>query len=166
MSTKHLGAPASANDDLMDKADVTTAINSAAGDGLTSSAGVHAVGAGTGLTVVTDSVSVSANYRSIAIPFYIAGSLTTGVKTPEFIFPVACTLVDMKGRIASGSNATYRPSKNGGSSDGTTSASTSQSTISTSQNVSFVAGDRLSLNVVSAGTDGADLSVTFWANIT
>lgn len=112
---------------------------------------------------VDDAVAGAGGGGGIAIPFYIAGSLTTGTKTPEFIFPVACTLIDMKGRCNSGSSTTYRPAKNG-STTGTTSASTSTTVVSTTQSVSFSAGDRLALNVVAAGT-GADLSVTFWATI-
>lgn len=166
MSTKHLGTPASDNDDLMDKADVTSAINAAAGNGLTSSVGTLNVGAGTGITVDTSNVSVTANYRSIAIPFHIAGTVTTGVKLAEFIFPVAATLVDMRCRLASGSGTTtVRPSKNGGASDGTAQNVTTSS-ASTAQNVSFAAGDRLTINVTAVGTTPANLSVTMWANIT
>jgi hypothetical protein len=102
--------------------------------------------------------------NNLAVPFYISSTLTTGVKLPEFIAPVAMTLKSMSGRCATGSSATYRPSKNGGSADGTTSASTGQTVITTSQSVAFAAGDRLGLNIVAAGT-GADLSVTFWVSV-
>lgn len=101
---------------------------------------------------------------NLAVPFYISGTLTTGVKLPEFIAPVAMTVTSMKGRCATGSSATYRPSKNGGTSDGTTSASTGQTVITTAQSVSLAAGDRLGLNVVAAGT-GSDLSVTMWISV-
>ena len=101
----------------------------------------------------------------VPIPFYIAGALSTGVKLPEFIAPVAMTVVSMKGRCNSGSGAVYRPSKNGGTSDGTASAATGTTVITTTQSVSLAAGDRLALNITTAST-GSDLSVTFWAKVT
>lgn len=149
MATKSLGPAASGTTDITTKADVASAITSAAGTGLTGSGGTLAVGA---------------NYRSISIPFFLSSTLTTGTKLPEWIAPVACTVVSMSGRCNSGSSATYRPVVNG-SVAGTTSASTGTSVVTTSQSVSLSAGDRLGVNVVAAGT-GSDLSITFWANIT
>lgn len=155
MAIKQLGAATSGSTDAATKGYVDSAITS----------GLNAAD-GTGLTDNGSGVlAVGANYRSIAIPFHITGALSTGVKLPEFIAPVACTVVDMKGRCNSGASATYRPSKNGGTTDGTTSASTGTTVVSTSQSVSLAAGDRLGINIVAAGT-GSDLSVTMWANIT
>ena len=148
MAIKIVGAAASNNDDAMDKSDVASAINAAGGTGLTGTAGV---------------LDIDANYRSIAIPFYIAGTLTTGVKAPEFIFPVACTLVDMRFRLSSGT-ATIRPSKNGGTTDGST-GSVTTSSGNQSQSLAFAAGDRLAVNITVVGS-ASDLYVTFWANIT
>ena len=99
----------------------------------------------------------------MAIPFHISGSLTTGVKTAEFIAPFAMTITSMRGRVSAGTGVTYRPSKNGGSADGTTSASTTTTVVNTAQSLSLAAGDRLTVNVVNAGTGGANLSVTFGA---
>lgn len=103
----------------------------------------------------------------VPISIYVSGTLTTGVKKPVFIAPVTMTVVQMQGICDSGTSTgcTYRPSKNKGTSDGTTSAETLTSTVTTSQSLSLAAGDRLGLNVVSAGTNAADLSVTFWARI-
>lgn len=109
--------------------------------------------------------SVGAIGYGVAIPFHVTGALTTGVKKPEFIAPVAMTVVDMKARCGSGASATYRPSKNGGTTDGTTAAVTGTTVVSTTQSLTLAAGDRLGINVVAAGT-GADLSVTFWATVT
>lgn len=151
MTKKDYGAAASAADSLTKRSDVDAEITAAASTGLTSP--------GSG------QLAVSANYRSIAIPFYIAGSVTTGVKLAEFIFPVAATLVDMRCRLNAGTGTTtVRPSKNGGASDGTAQNVTTSS-ASTSQSVSFAAGDRLTINVTAVGTTPSDLSVTMWANI-
>lgn len=146
---KSLGPAASANEDLMDKSDVTAAINAADGTGLTDN--------GSGV------LSVGADYRSFPVVVYLTGTVTTGTKTPEFIAPVACTVVSMLGRCNSGSGAVYRPSKNAGTADGTASASTGTSVVTTSQSLSLAAGDRLALRVTTAG--GTDLSVTFWVRV-
>lgn len=100
----------------------------------------------------------------VAIPIYVGGTLTTGVKKAEFIAPVAMTVTKMMGRCDSGANAQYRPSKNGGSTDGTQSAVTGTSVVTTTQNVALAVGDRLTINVTAAGT-GVDLSVTLWARV-
>lgn len=103
----------------------------------------------------------------VPVTIYVSGTLSTGVKKPVFIAPEAMTIVKMVGICDSGTGTgcTYRPSKNKGSSDGTTSAATLTSPVTTSQSLSLAAGDRLGLNVVSAGTNAADLSVTFWARV-
>lgn len=100
----------------------------------------------------------------IPIPFHITGSQTTGVKLPEFIAPVAMTVTKAYARCNSGSGTAMRPSKNGGSSDGTILSSIGTSSVTNSQSVSLAAGDRLTVNVTTAGT-GSDLSVTFWAKV-
>jgi hypothetical protein len=111
-----------------------------------------------------DYVDTEVNAHAVmAIPFHVSGSLTTGVKTAEFIAPFAMTVTSMRGRCAAGSGATYRPSKNGGTADGTTSAATGTTVVTTAQSVSLAAGDRLTVNVVNAGTSASDLSVTFGA---
>lgn len=99
-----------------------------------------------------------------AIPFHVSGSVTTGSKAPQFIAPFAMTITMMRGVCASGASATYRPTKNG-SVTGNTSASTGTTVITTAQSVALAAGDRLGVNVVSAGT-GVDLSITFGAVVT
>lgn len=99
------------------------------------------------------------------VSFHIPGTLTTGVRTPEFLAPVACTVVSMKGRVSAGSAVTYRPVQNAAT-NGTTSASTSTSVVTTSQSLSLAADDRLRLEIVSAGSGGTDLSVTFWLKVT
>lgn len=102
----------------------------------------------------------------VPVPLFINGGLTTGVVKPEFIAPVPMRVEIMLGRCGSGSGVNYRPSKNGGTSTGTTSADTGTSVVTTSQNVTLAAGDRLTVNVTDAGSSAADLSVTFWAEIT
>jgi hypothetical protein len=162
MSTKHLGTAASNNDDLMDKADVTAAINAADGNGLTDNgSGVLSVGAGTGITVNADDVAVTAAFRTLPISFHLPGAQTTGVKTPEFISPVAGTITPMRGRCSAGSAVTYRLVKNGAS-NMDTSAGTGTSVVSTtlSTNNTVAAGDRIQLEVVNAGSGGTNLSVT------
>lgn len=166
MAIKQLGAAESGASDAATKGYVDTQFAAADGSGLTNSGNVLSVGAGTGITVNADDVAITANYRSIAIPFFIGGAVTTGVKLAEFIFPVAATLVDMRARLNAGTGTTtIRPSKNAGSSDGSTYNVTTTSG-NQSQSVSFAAGDRLTVNVTAVGTTPSDLSVTFWANIT
>lgn len=144
---KNLGAAASGTTDLMRKADVTAALNAADGTGLTDD--------GSGV------LSVAAAFRTVPIAFHIGGTLTTGVKTPEFISPVAGTITPMRGRCSAGSGVTYRLVKNG-SSNMDTSSSTGTTVVSTtlSTNNTVSAGDRVQIEVVSAGTGGTDLSVT------
>lgn len=101
----------------------------------------------------------------LPIPFSVSGSLTTGVKKPVFIAPVAMTIVKMYAICDSGSGAACRPSKNKGTSDGTILSSIGNaSAASNSQSLSLAAGDRLGVNVTTAGT-GVDMSVTFWAEV-
>ena len=109
---------------------------------------------------------VSANVQGyhLPIPFHIPGSLSTGVKTPEFIAPVDMVVEEMRGRCSAGSSVTYRPVKNG-STNGTTSASTGTSVVTTSQSLSLAAGDRVQLEIVNAGSGGTDLSVTMWVRV-
>lgn len=97
-----------------------------------------------------------------AIPFFVSGTLTTGVKTPEFIAPFAMTITAMYARCNSGSGAAVRPSKNGGTTDGTILSSIGTTVLNNSQSIALAAGDRLTVNVTTAGT-GADMSVTFKA---
>lgn len=166
MATRNMGTAASNTNDVATKGDVTSALNAADGSGLTDNgSGVLAVGAGTGITVNADDVAVSANYRSNAMPFHISGAVTTGVKTPKFIAPVAMTVVDMYAILASGSGTTtIRPSKNAGSSDGST-LNVTTSSGHTTQSLALAAGDTLTVNVTAIGTTPTDLSVTFWAKV-
>lgn len=146
MAIKSLGPSASGSSDIMTKADVTSAVNAAAGTGLSASSGV---------------LSVDTPFRTMPIAYHIQGSLTTGVKTPEFICPVAGTISPMRGRCSAGSGATYRLVKNGASNMNTSSA-TGTTVVSTtlSTNNTVAAGDRVQLEIVSAGTGATDLSVT------
>lgn len=117
-----------------------------------------------GLWYTKDDAGVENSLNNIlAIPFFIAGTLTTGTKLPEFIADRPMTVYTMRGRCNSGASATYRPAVNG-TAGGTTSASTGTSVVTTAQSVTLAAGDRLALNIVAAGT-GSDLSVTFWARV-
>lgn len=145
---KILGAAASGNDDITDKADtnalISTALAAADGVGLTEAAGV---------------IDIDQVCRTVPVSFHIAGTLTTGVKIPKFICPVAGTIDSMRGICGSGANATYRVKVNG-STNGTTSAVTTTSVVTTSSlAVSVSAGDYVQIEVVAAGT-GVDLSVT------
>lgn len=101
----------------------------------------------------------------VPIPLFINGDLDTGVVKPEFIAPVDMRVEKMLARAKTGSGVQYRPSKNGGTADGTESALTGQTVVTTTQSLDLAAGDRLTVNVTNAGT-GEDLSVTFWAEIT
>jgi hypothetical protein len=145
MSQKNLGPAASGSDDLMKKSDVTAAINAADGTGLTDN--------GSGV------INVDQDCRTVPIAFHVSGTVTTGVKKPKFICPVAGTIDSMRGVCDSGASATYRVKKNG-STNGTTSASTGTSVVTTSSlGISVSAGDYIQIEVVAAGT-GVDLSVT------
>jgi hypothetical protein len=95
------------------------------------------------------------------IPFHIAGSLSTGVKFPRFISPVACTLVNSRAYAGGGSGVTYRLVKNGATA-GNTSATVGAAVVTTALSTvtSLAVGDTLQVEIVSAGTSGADLSVT------
>ena len=95
------------------------------------------------------------------ISFHIAGTLATGVKQPRFISPIACTLVNARAYAGGGSGVTYRLVKNG-STNGNTSASVGAAVVTTSLSTvtSLAIGDVLQVEIVSAGTSGADLSVT------
>ena len=98
------------------------------------------------------------------ISFHIAGTLTTGVKAPRFISPVACTLSTARAFANAGSAVTYRLVLNG-STNSNTSASVGQAVVATSLTgvTSLAVGDVLQIEIVSAGTSGADLSVTIEA---
>jgi hypothetical protein len=95
------------------------------------------------------------------ISFHIAGALTTGVKAPRFISPVACTLSTARAFANAGSDVTYRIVLNA-STNSNTSASVGQAVVATSLTgvTSLAVGDVLQVEIVSAGTSGADLSVT------
>lgn len=95
------------------------------------------------------------------ISFHIAGTLAAGVKQPRFISPIACTLVNARAYAGGGSGVTYRLVKNG-STNGNTSASVGAAVVTTSLSTvtSLAIGDVLQIEIVSAGTSGADLSVT------
>jgi hypothetical protein len=95
------------------------------------------------------------------ISFHISGTLATGVKQPRFISPIACTLVSAQAYAGGGSGVTYRLVKNG-STNGNTSASVGGAVVTTSLSTvtSLAIGDVLQVEIVSAGTSGADLSVT------
>lgn len=154
MAIKQLGASPSGSSDADTKGARDTAISAAL-----------AAADGTGLTESGGVLSVGVQYRSIPIPFHLTSTQTTGVKLPEFIAPVAMTVVACYARANSGSGSAVRPSKNGGTGDGTILSSIGTSAVNNAQSVSLAAGDRLGINVTTAGT-GSDISVTFWANIT
>ena len=100
----------------------------------------------------------------IPISFHIAGTLATGVKQPRFISPIACTLVNARAYAGGGSGVTYRLVKNG-STNGNTSATVGAAVVTTSLSTvtSLAIGDVLQIEIVNAGTSGADLSVTIEA---
>lgn len=133
MTTKHVGVAPSNSADIIRKSDLDAVTNA----------------------------NQTAAFRTIAIPFHIQGTLTTGVKTPEFICPVSGSVTPMRGRCSAGSGVTYRLVKNG-SSNMDTSSSTGTTVVSTtlSTNNTVSSGDRVQLEIVSAGTGGTDLSVT------
>jgi hypothetical protein len=61
-----------------------------------------------------DYVDTEVNAHAVmAIPFHVSGSLTTGVKTAEFIAPFAMTVTSMRGRCAAGSGATFQERRHG-----------------------------------------------------
>jgi hypothetical protein len=95
------------------------------------------------------------------ISFHIAGALSVGVKQPRFISPIACTLVNARAYAGGGSGVTYRLVKND-STNGNTSGTVGNAVVTTSLSTvtSLAVGDILQVEIVSAGTSGADLSVT------
>ena len=95
------------------------------------------------------------------IAFHISGTLSTGIKAPRFIAPVACTLVTSRAYANAGSGVTYRLVKNTSTVSGT-SATVAQSVVATTLTTvtSLAQGDILQIEIVSAGTSGADLSIT------
>lgn len=99
------------------------------------------------------------------ISFHIAGTLTAGVKAPRFISPVACTLSTARAFANAGSAVTYRLVLNA-STNSNTSAGVGQAVVATSLTgvTSLAVGDVLQVEIVSAGTSGADLSVTVEAS--
>lgn len=144
--------------------------------------GVANITAGVALTKTGNTLDVDAATQSVPgylsaadktkidalempIPFHIAGSLSTGVKFPRFISPVACTLVNARAYAGGGSGVTYRLVKNGATT-GNTSATVGAAVVTTALTTvtSLAVGDTLQIEIVSAGTSGADLSVTVEAN--
>lgn len=140
--------------------------------------GVSTITAGTALSKTGNTLNVVAATQSVPgylsaadktkidaihmpIAFHISGTLTTGVKQPKFVAPVACTLVNARAIAGGGSGVTYRLYKNG-TTTGNTSASVGSSVVTTSLSTvtSLAVGDYLQVEIVSAGTSGADLSVT------
>ena len=107
----------------------------------------------------TDKTKIDA--LRMPISFHISGTLSTGVKQPRFISPIACTLVNARAYAGGGSGVTYRLVKNG-STNGNTSATVGAAVVTTSLSTvtSLAIGDVLQVEIVSAGTSGADLSVT------
>ncbi len=99
------------------------------------------------------------------ISYHFPGAVSTGLKTPEYLAPVAMEITLMYGRVSAGSGVTYRPVKNGAT-NGTTSGATGTTSVSTGQSLSLAAGDRLQLEVVNAGSGASNLSVTTWAKVT
>jgi hypothetical protein len=140
--------------------------------------GVANITAGVALTKTGNTLDVDAATQSVPgylsaadktkidalempISFHIAGTLSAGVKQPRFISPVACTLVNARAYAGGGSAVTYRLVKNGAT-NGNTSASVGAAVVTTSLSTvtSLAVGDTLQIEIVSAGTSGADLSVT------
>jgi hypothetical protein len=110
----------------------------------------------------TDKAKIDALEMPIA--FHIAGTLSTGVKQPRFMTPIACTLVNSRAYAGGGSGVTYRLVKVSGGSTTTsnTSATVGNAVVTTALTTvtSLAVGDTLQVEIVSAGTSGADLSVT------
>lgn len=107
---------------------------------------------------------LAVNAIKMPIAFHLAGSLSTGVKFPRFISPVACTLVNARAYAGGGSGVTYRLVKNSGGTvtNGNTSGTVGASVVATTLTTvtSLAVGDTLQVEIISAGTSGADLSVT------
>lgn len=112
----------------------------------------------------TDIVRKADLTNSVAIPFFLTGTATTGAKLPEFIAPVAMSVVACYARANSGSGTALRPTKNG-TDAGTILSSIGTTVVNNSQSVSLAAGDRFGVDVTTAGT-GSDISATFWATVT
>lgn len=140
--------------------------------------GVANITAGVALTKTGNTLDVDAATQSVPgylsaadktkidalempIPFHISGTLSTGVKFPRFIAPVACTLVNSRAYAGGGSGVTYRLVKNGATA-GNTSATVGAAVVTTALSTvtSLAVGDTLQVEIVSAGTSGAELSVT------
>ena len=115
--------------------------------------------ANAGLLSASDKAKLDGLHMPIS--FHISGALTAGVQLPRFISPVACTLSTARAYAGGGSGVTYRLVKNG-STNGNTSATVGSAVVTTSLSTvtSLAVGDTLQVEIVSAGTSGADLSVT------
>lgn len=78
--------------------------------------------------------------------------------------PVACTLVNARAYAGGGSGVTYRLVKvsSGVTTTSNTSATVGNAVVTTALTTvtSLAVGDTLQVEIVSAGTSGADLSVT------
>jgi hypothetical protein len=118
-----------------------------------------ASGSNAGSMSAADKTKIDA--LEMPISFHIAGTLSAGVKQPRFISPVACTLVNARAYAGGGSGVTYRIVKNG-STNSNTSATVGAAVVTTALTTvtSLAVGDTLQVEIVSAGTSGADLSVT------
>lgn len=95
----------------------------------------------------------------VIMPFFVGGSIGTGLRRPEFICPVPMTLRGAWSRVFAGSG-TYQVYVNGAAVSGAAANFSTTATLNDFADVLLNVGDRVQLNVNSASTDAVDLSVT------
>lgn len=95
----------------------------------------------------------------VIMPFFVGGSVGTGLRRPEFIATVPMTIRGARSRSFAGSG-TYTIFVNGANISGAASAFSTTQALFNFTDVDIVAGDRVQVNVDTASADAVDLSVT------
>ena len=96
---------------------------------------------------------------AVPIAFYAGGSVTAGLRRPEFIAPVNLTLRAARSRSFAGSG-TYDVYVNGVNISGASGGFSTTQALFDFADYNINAGDRVQINVASATSDCTDLSVT------
>lgn len=95
----------------------------------------------------------------VIMPFYVGGSVGTGLRRPVFIAPVAMTLRGARS-IAFAGSGTYEIVVNGAGISGAPSAFGTIQALNNFTDLDINVGDRIQLSVATASVDATDLSVT------
>lgn len=95
----------------------------------------------------------------VIMPFFVGGSVGTGLRRPEFLCTVPMTLRGARSRSFAGSG-NYTIYVNGANISGTASAFSTTQALFDFADYNVNAGDRVQLNIDTASADAVDLSVT------